>query len=271
MIPRIALPTLLLILTALALPTTCLAQNLLSNPESIVYDAERRCYLVSNWADDGPGSKGTIVRIDGAGNQTYFNTDLMGQYGIAGLYIYGDQLLAAAGNAPDPGIAVYSLETAELTDFIYMPGIGLPNDITSDSAGIIYVTDYWGDALYTIVDGTPSILIDEGLYFPNGMHYDSATHRLLTLAPGLSGCPVMEISLADTTVTQLVYTWLGGYDGIVADGQGRIYISEWTTDAIHRYDDPFTPPPVIFSSGHTDPADIYYDSVHGMICVPNCA
>jgi len=114
--PRLAMPVLILI--TLALPATCLAQNLLSNPESIVYDAEHRCYLVSNWADDGPGTKGTIVRIDGAGNQSYFNTDLIGQYGIAGLYIHGDQLLAAAGNAPDPGIAVYSLETSELVDFI---------------------------------------------------------------------------------------------------------------------------------------------------------
>ncbi len=157
----------------------------------------------------------------------------------------------------------------DTTDFIYMPGIGLPNDITSDSAGVIYVTDYWGDALYTIVGGVPSILIDEGLYFPNGILYDAANHRLLTLAPGLSGCPVMEISLADTTITPLVNTWLGGYDGIVADDQGRIYISEWTNDAIHRYDEPFSPPHTIFSSGHTDPADIYYDSVHGLICVPN--
>jgi len=253
----------------LILPAASPAQNLLSNPESIVYDADRQCYLVSNWDDDGPGRKGAIVRIDAHNRQTYFNTDLMGEFGIAGLYIYGDQLLAAAGNAPDAGIAVFDLETAEMTDFIVMPGVGLPNDITSDSTGVIYVTDYWGDQLYQIVDGTPSVIVSSGLYNPNGILYDRPNHRLLTLAPAAAGCPVMATSIPDFTVSFVTSSGLGGYDGIVADSEGRVYISEWTQDAIHRYDDPFSSPHTVFSTGHTDPADIYYDDVHNLICVPN--
>jgi hypothetical protein len=253
----------------MALLASSSGQNLLSNPESIVYDSVRGHYLVSNWSDDGPGHRGAIVRIDGNGDQSYFNTELMNVYRIAGLYIYGDSLLAAAGDHPSSGIAVFSLETATLVGFIGIPGIGLPNDITSDRDGVIYVTDYWGDALYRIVDGVPDLLFDSGLYNPNGILYDRANHRLLTLAPGTAGCPVMETSLVDSTISVIAYSGLGGYDGIVEDSGGRIYISEWTGDAVHRYDDPLLSGHIVFSSGHTDPADIYYDPTHDLICVPN--
>ncbi len=245
------------------------AQNLLSNPESIVWDAERGYYLVSNWEQDGPGDPGTIVRMNEDGTQSMWNDDLANEYQIAGIYIYGDSLLAAAGVNPNAGIAVYSLETAELVDLIVLPDVGLPNDITSDENGVIYVTDYWGDKLYRIIDGVPSVYFDAGLHNPNGIHYDRANRRLLTLAAGLGGCPVMATSLEDSTISLIVYTGFSGYDGIVADSEGRIYISEWTTDSIHRYDAPFTSGHTVFSSGHTDPADIYYDAVHDMICIPN--
>ena len=47
----------LLVATFLScLSVSSIAQNLLSNPESIVYDAERGVYLISNWNDGGPGS-----------------------------------------------------------------------------------------------------------------------------------------------------------------------------------------------------------------------
>ncbi len=45
-------------------------QNLLNNPESVVFDQLRCRYLVSNWGD------GNIVSIDSLGNQAFFLTSL---------------------------------------------------------------------------------------------------------------------------------------------------------------------------------------------------
>jgi len=60
---------------ALVVPATTMAQriplqNLLNNPESVVYDQSRCRYLVSNWGD------GNIIAIDSLGIQTYFNTEM---------------------------------------------------------------------------------------------------------------------------------------------------------------------------------------------------
>ena len=83
----------------LTLPTYLQAQNLLDNCESVVFDAPRERYLASNWGD------GAIIQMDKNGNQSYFNTDFQNYYKIAGLYIYGDTLLAASGNTTDAGVS----------------------------------------------------------------------------------------------------------------------------------------------------------------------
>ena len=53
------------------------------------------------------------------------------------------------------------------------------------------------------------------------------------------------------------------------DNEGRIYISEWGGDGVYRYDKDFIEKPVLFSSGHNDPADIYIDKVNNVLVVPN--
>ena len=60
--------------------------NLLNNPESVVFDSLNDRYLVSNWTD------GNIVEINSWGPQAYFNTDLER---AAGLHIFGNVLYAA--------------------------------------------------------------------------------------------------------------------------------------------------------------------------------
>ena len=239
------------------------AQNLLNNPESIVYDAARDRYIVSNWGD------GTIVQIDDQGNQTYYSTALSEEYRVAGLYILEDTLLAAMGDAGDAGIAGFQLDSGELLFKIIIPGVGLPNDIVCDTNGVIYVTDYWGDHLYRIHERVPSLVLEEGLCNPNGMIYDEQNQRLLILSVMGAGSPIMAVDLDDLSLTTVVATGLHGIDGIARDDAGRVYVSEWGTDSIYRYDESFSTSPERFSTDHVDPADIYYDSVHGVLAVPN--
>jgi len=62
--------TLLITSAFLMINIVCLTQNLLNNPESIVYDSVYERYLVSNWED------GNIIQIDSLEQQNYFNTEL---------------------------------------------------------------------------------------------------------------------------------------------------------------------------------------------------
>ncbi|HEX7343781.1 MAG TPA: T9SS type A sorting domain-containing protein, partial [bacterium] len=218
-------------------------------------------YLVSNWGD------GAIVQMTGTYEQSYFSTALQGQFQLAGLYIYGDTLLAAAGNAPNAGIAAFSLESSELLYFVVIPDIGLPNDIASDSAGNLFLTDYWGSRLFKIVNRVPSLYMDTGLDYPNGLMYDPRYHRLLVLSVAGPGAPILEVNLTDSTLSSLIPTYLAT-DGIAFDADFNLYVSDWNGDLVVKYDSSLANSSV-FSSSHSDPADIYYDRIHGQLCVPN--
>jgi hypothetical protein len=194
----------------------------------------------------------------------------MNKYRVAGLYIYGDTLLAAAGDSPGSGIVGFNIKTSEIVFQIPIPGIGLPNDIASDADGIIYVTDYWDSKLYKIKDHSPSIFISKGIIkSPNGILYDQNYNRLLVLSVGGPGAPIIAINLKDSSLKTIIETGLTGTDGITRDGGGRIFVSEWTNDQIYLYGCDFSKPPELFSEGHNDPADIYYDEIHDLIAVPN--
>jgi hypothetical protein len=239
------------------------AQNLLNNPESVVWDAPRNRYLVSNWGD------GAIVEMDEGGAQTYFSTLLQNQFQLAALHIHGDMLLVAGGNAPGAGIFFFDLETDTFLFSIPLPGVGLPNDIVVDTDGFIYVTDYWDPKLYVIRNYIPSVFVQTNLPNPNGMTYDQLNDRLLIVCVTGGASPIKAVAIADSSVSTVVTTPFPGMDGIVMDSYRRLYVSEWTTDRVHRYPATLTGPPEVFSSVHSDPADIYYDVAHEQIAVPS--
>ena len=245
------------------------SQDLFNNPESVVFDAPRNRYIISNWGD------GSIVQIDSNGAQSYFSTELQNKYKVAGLYILNDTLLAASGDTLNcdttgTGLTGFNIKTGEIVFHIPIPGIGLPNDITSDKNGIIYLTDYWGNKLYKIENHIASVFIRENLNYPNGIMYDKEQNRLLILSVAGVNAPILVVNLPDTTLSVAVETGLTqGLDGIDMDNEGRIYISKWGGDGVYRYDKDFIEKPALFSSRHNDPADIYIDKVNNVLVVPN--
>ncbi len=236
--------------------------NLLNNPESVVYDAPRDRYLVSNWGD------GNIVAIDSAGVQSYFNTQ-MDQ--AAGLHIVGDVLYAASTEGSLTGIIGFDLETGINVSVADIAEKELLNDVTSDGSEYLYVTDCDADAIYRVrlSDMDYTVLVDEGLGYPNGIIYDQALNRLLVLNGGLTGRPLLAIDLATTEISEVVETGLNAIDGLSVDADGLTYFSSWATDKVYRYDTAFTNPPEVVSEGHSNPADIFVNTVDGILAVPN--
>jgi hypothetical protein len=49
----------------------------------------------------------------------------------------------------------------------------------------------------------------------------------------------------------------------------NFYFSSWTTDKVYKYDASFTNPPEVVSSGHTNPADIFYNKFDDVLAIPN--
>jgi len=237
-------------------------ENLLNNPESVVYDQPRDRYLVSNWGD------GNIVAIDSLGNQTFFNTE-MDQ--AAGLHIVGEVVYAASTEGSVTGIVGFDLTTDTRICTMDIPVKELLNDITSDGSDYLYVTDCDADRIYSVrlSDMTWSILVSTGLGYPNGILYDDSSNRLLVLNGGLPGKPLLAVNLADTSLSVIVETGIGAIDGLSTDENDCTYFSSWTTDRVYRYDSTFVNPPEVVSEGHNDPADIFVNTVSGILAVPN--
>jgi sugar lactone lactonase YvrE len=251
-----------IILIGLALSANCLCQNLLNNPESIVYDSLYNRYLVSNWGN------GNIIQIDSNGVQNYFNTYFDH---IAGLHIVGNTLYAASNLSASAGLIGIDLSTADTVTNLKIPGMQLLNDITSDTSGNLYITEYYGHKIYKvrIIDQSYSTFVDSGLNSPNGILFDERNNRLLVMSEGSLNAPIISVNIEDSTIYNVVFTGLYLTDGLAEDNEGNIYVSSWSSNAVYRYDTTFSNPLELISSGHHGPADIFFNKRHNILAVPN--
>ncbi len=250
------------VIGAAYLAPPCQADHLYNQPESVEFDVIRGDYLVSNYGD------GSIVRINPLGEHSYFSQELTQ---LAGIHIVGDRLYAAANAEPYIGLVAFDLGTGEMVEYIPIPESELLNDIAHDTAGNIYITDMYAHHIYKVraSDHSYSLFVSSGLSWPNGILYDEANNRLLTISQAEAGYPMRAIDLADSTVSLVIYTYTAGVDGIVRDSEGFIYLSSWSTNALHRFAPGLAGPAEIFSTGHDGPADIFYNPYHNLIAVPN--
>jgi len=239
-----------------------IGNNLLNNPESVVYDESNNRYLVSNCGN------GKIIQIDSNGQQSYFNTELT--YTL-GLHIVGDTLFVSSNEGPYSGIVGFLLSSAEIVFHVDIPEKQLLNDITSDNSGNLYITDCDANKIFKVhmSDMTYSTMIDSGLGYPNGILFDEPNNRLLVLNCLLVGRPILAVDLGNLSLTTVVETGISSIDGLTIDNDGNYYFSSWSQDKVYRYDAAFTNPPEVFTSGHFDPADIFYNRMNNVLAVPN--
>ena len=237
-------------------------ENILDEPESVVYDSVYNRYLVSSCGH------GKIIQIDHLGQQSFFNTATA--YTL-GLHIVDDMVYVSSNDGPVKGVAGMSLLTRGIEFHAEIPEQELLNDITADNSGNLYVTDCDANKIYkvNIENSTHSTFVSSGLGYPNGLLFDEANNRLLVSNCILGGYPITAVNIEDSTVTTVVNTNISSVDGLTTDNYGNTYFSSWVTDKTYRYDETFTNPPEVVTEGHTDPADIFYNKQADILAVPN--
>ena len=151
--------------------------------------------------------------------------------------------------------------------------MALLNDVTSDTSGYLYVTEYFHNLIYRVEISTQinTVFVNDAvLNMPNGILFDAPNNRLLFIN-GIGGGDdaIFTVSLPDGAVTIVAYLGLSSCDGITEDNDGNIYFSCWATRRVYKYDQDFSGPYEEFSRDHSGPADIFYNKTLCEMAVPN--
>ena len=236
-------PVLKVVFISIIMSGVALAQSLFSGPECIMLDEARDRYLISNYHN------GTIVSLDMDGNQTLFKTGLTQ---CLSFDIHGDSLFISTGTS----VTILDLNTAATISTIAITGsVGLD--------GLLYHEDH----LYAL--GTNStvfkIRLSDETYWPwiqgafpgqpQDITFDRMNDRMI-LCTYNGSKTLWSIQIADSSVSPIIDTEIGGFDGMAMDHQGNLYISSWSTGAIHMYNDEFVHPPVTVFSSSSGAANI---------------
>ena len=250
-------PYLLLLILPVVLSTTACAQY--QGPESVEYDPVGDRYFVSN-------TQSSRIKVrDQSGNVVDFALTPNAPYGLE---IMGTVLYACMGN----GVRGYDLATGAEVYFRNL-GASFPNGITTDGE-FLYITDFNTNArrIYKVdpVADTHSTLVTNTGGQPNGIIWDPAGQRLITVFWG-SNAPIKAYDRNTGAETVLLAnSGLGNNDGITIDCNGNFLVSSWSPQRISRFEHTFIQPAQNLNvSGQGNPADIDFDPVNQVVCIPN--
>jgi len=203
-------------------------------PESVVYDAARDRYYVSNmasWGEDAVPGDGFISVLDGHGRvaQLHWATGLHNPKGLAlangRLYVGDDDALVEI----DVGSGTVLARHAPAD------GPGQFNDCTADPDGNVYVFSSRLDTVFRLSGGkfepwAPLDVARTGR--PNGLRAEA--DRLLlgswsVPAPeGEQEGHISTLAYADQAIGRIGDAPLGHIDGIEPDGHGGYTVTDWT-------------------------------------------
>jgi hypothetical protein len=240
----------------------------LAKPECGTWDSLYNRYLISLNIDND------IVQVDQNGVVTMFKENC-GTYitsaGIGGTTFYQSDVTKIRG---------YDLATANQVFYVVIPGSTYLGGATADSSGNIYVPDVHtrsGAGLVDMIwkirlsDGAISEFVNtnRGLGFqPRDIVFDPVQNRLIVTFIG-DPVYIQAVSVADSTVTNLVKFETKYTNGIARDQFGNIYVAGYDNDTIYRYLPDFSMPAEVVSTGHYGPCNIDYDPRHNILIVPN--
>ncbi|TSA50780.1 MAG: T9SS C-terminal target domain-containing protein [Sphingobacteriales bacterium] len=246
----------IILLLVVSLSATAQTYN---GPESVEFDPTGNRYFVSN------NSSGQILARDASGNLSVFATGISPQpYGleILGVNLYACCSGYIKGWDMITGTQIFNLNL----------NAAFLNGITHDNNGNLYATDFSAKKIYRInvTNSTYNVFVPSSQLTasPNGIIWDEGQNRLVLVSWG-SNVKIKAVSLADSTVTDLITTSLSSCDGIAEDGAGNFYISNWGASSVVKYNNDFTISQVNVMTGLSSPADIYYNILTDTLAVPN--
>lgn len=251
-------------------------------PESVKYDAELDVYFVSN-VNGNPSQKdnnGYIARIhaDSIGTMTKLVEGGRGGVNLnapKGMAIRGDTLFVADidmlrrfNKRTGASLGNVSLREQQAT-FLNDVAAG-PDGIYVTDTGILFdaqggMTHPGTNRVFKVagLTVTSAPLNADSLMNPNGIAWDAKNSRFL-LAP--FGGPNISAWKPGDSVTTVLASGPGGYDGIEVLDNGNVLVSSWTDSTVHILHGGTHRMALI--TGVAAPADIGVDTKRNLVAIP---
>lgn len=254
----------------------------LATPESVLWDATRNVWYVSNINGSplGKDDNGYILRlnldgatmdsvpfIDGADADITLNAP-------KGMALVGDTLWVADIDA----VRAFDVNTGNTVTTLELGAQGATflNDVAAAGDGMIYITDsgisFNADGSVTHPGKSRVFAISgrnarEAVVLPaesaaNGIAFDAANNRWLIVA---FNSPNIFAWTADSDSVSVLGTGPGGGDGLVVLNDGRVLYSSWADSSLTLFADSTS---AQLRGGLPSPADLGYDSRRNLVAVP---
>ena len=247
----------------------------LKTPESFIADPSTGNYFISNINGGGPGGKdddGFITKLDKDGkviNLIFIdgkNKDIILNapkgLDIIGNILYVSDIDFVRGFDKETGKLLYDL------DFKAFNPSSL-NDLTHDSQGNLYVSDWIGNFIFKIEtrNNHKVSVVAKGntLGGPNGLNIHPKTNKLINVT--WDSGKVQEIDSSGSVKTIVEDKRFKTLDGIDFDNNGNMFVSSFTGGEVYK----ITPDLKVdvFLKGLTSPADINIDKKNNLLLIPS--
>ncbi|MEW5923310.1 MAG: hypothetical protein AB1746_04915, partial [Candidatus Zixiibacteriota bacterium] len=226
------------------------AINLLSGPETVVYDSLNNQYLVSNMY-----SPYYVVAIDEDGRQSIFKSGLNFPHGMT---IANDILYVTTNYNYKGGIFGYDLATGEMVFSKFLNSwFNSANGLTADTSGNLYISIFTSEVYRIELLTGLEYKVVNSMTIPNGLHFDALNNRILI--PGEAWDTHLYVVDASTYVFSSIPVELGMYSCITEDQYHNIYVSAFFQNMIYRFNSDFSAPRELVSSGHSGPEGICFN------------
>jgi sugar lactone lactonase YvrE len=254
----------------------------LATPESVLWDAERNVWYVSNINGQPPAKddNGYIVRLgpDGAMLDSLpFINGADGDvtlHGPKGMALVGDTLWVADIDAVRAFSVISGTEVATV-DLASMQATFL-NDVAVGSDGTIYITD---SGIAFDASGNMTHPGKSRVFAVRGRTAEEAVELPReSAANGIAWHPTLDAWMIVGFNTTDIYAWVpgtssatvvgsgvGGGDGLAVLADGRAVYSSWADSSLNVFEGGAS---TTLRKGLPAPADLGYDPARGIIAVP---
>jgi hypothetical protein len=171
--------------------------------------------------------------------------------------------------ASHQNLLLIDLNSASITESIFVPESDYLGHIALDSSHYVYVTDWSAQKLFriNIIEQSSTTLYNFNS-MPVGISYEQNNHRLIILTL-VDNAPILAYNLNGGNIDTVRNTSINDPDAICRDGNGNYFVTSFSDNIVYRFGNDFLSGPEIISSGHGGPSGIGYNMHDNLIGVTN--